>query len=1047
MKKLLVLLVFLALLAGILPISAQATTAKTEDDAVLTVKQHASYGSVNELEKKVDTNALKTYLFKAFYQCQPEIDLSSFNLSSSDLRMIGEFIADEMGECFHVGYTFRFSGGKLIVEYLMSASEYQQKYEELVYAKNQLLIGIKDNILLTDVEKALLIHDRLALVCEYDYEYNNYDCYNALVTGVAVCQGYAEAYDYLLEEVGIESYICESDELNHAWNIIYINNKPYHVDVTWDDVSWSNGERGVLGAVSHKNFLRSTSGMYDTGHTAFDYDAYPNDTTYDNYYWQRSETAFALVGNEIYYIDNASKKIKRVRDNTEICSVSGDWYASNGGIYSGNFSKLSTDGVDLFYSTAKAVYKYSLSTGAISEIFKPDISYNYHNIYGFTYKDGQLVCDINSDPPYRGGNALRQAKQVYFQVDVNQQKLNVNSNNIAEISSGGEIKSYTFTPTTSGTYVIYSIGNQDTYVELYDLSGLSIKSDDDSGEDSNFRLQYDFIAGNTYIISVKFYSAKITGKITFNFGKLYKISYNANGGTGDITSESADYGQTLILSSKIPTRKNYTFTGWSVNRSASTAECQPNDKVAVLNNITLYAVWRPNAEITKQPLSVTAQNGKTATVTVEAKGDGLTYSWYYKNKGDTKFYLTGSFKTNTYFVTMTDARNGRQLYCVVTDKYGNTAKTNIVTITMATPLQITKQPLSVTVQNGENVKVTVGATGDGLTYKWYYKNKGTKDFILTNTFSGNTYTAVMTDARNGRQIYCVVTDKYGNKVTTKTVTISMKTVAKIIKQPVSVAVKSGATAQVTVEAEGDGLTYSWYYKNKGDTKFYLTGSFKTNIYFVTMTDARNGRQLYCVVTDKYGNKVTTKTVTISMATPLQITKQPISVKVQNGETATVTFKAEGDGLTYKWYYRNKNTADFIVTNTFSGNTYTAVMNETRNGRELYCVITDKYGKTVKTNVVTITMAVPVKITKQPVSVTVANGKTATVLVEANGDGLKYSWYYKNKGDTKFYLTESFKTNTYSVTMTNARNGRQIYCVVTDKYGNKVTTKTVTINMK
>jgi len=32
-------------------------------------------------------------------------------------------------------------------------------------------------------------------------------------------------------------------------------------------------------------------------------------------------------------------------------------------------------------------------------------------------------------------------------------------------------------------------------------------------------------------------------------------------------------------------------------------------------------------------------------------------------------------------------------------------------------------------------------------------------------------------------------------------------------------------------------------------------------------------------------------------------------------------------------------------------------------------------------------------------------------------------------------------------MTNKVKGRQLYCVVTDKYGKKVTTKTVTMKMK
>ena len=75
---------------------------------------------------------------------------------------------------------------------------------------------------------------------------------------------------------------------------------------------------------------------------------------------------------------------------------------------------------------------------------------------------------------------------------------------------------------------------------------------------------------------------------------------------------------------------------------------------------------------------------------------------------------------------------------------------------------------------GATATVTVKATGEGLTYKWYYKNKGATKFTYTSTFSGDTYTMEMTDARAGRQIYCVITDKYGNSTQSQTVTLNME---------------------------------------------------------------------------------------------------------------------------------------------------------------------------------------------------------------------------------------------------------------------------------
>ena len=251
---------------------------------------------------------------------------------------------------------------------------------------------------------------------------------------------------------------------------------------------------------------------------------------------------------------------------------------------------------------------------------------------------------------------------------------------------------------------------------------------------------------------------------------------------------------------------------------------------------------------------------------------------------------------------------------------------------VSTPLKITTQPKSAVAPQGSTVQVTLKATGDGLTYAWYYKDAGASSFKKTNTFKGTLYTAEMTAARSGRQLYCVVADKYGNKVKSNVVTITMGNVAKITAQPKSVTVAKGSAAKVTLKATGDGLTYTWYYRDANATSFKKTTTFKGKTYSVSMTAARSGRQLYCVVADKYGNKVTSNTVTIMMQNGVKITTQPKSVVVAKGATAKVSFKATGDGLTYAWYYKDAGSSSYKKTDTFKGNTYTAAMTAARSGR-------------------------------------------------------------------------------------------------------------------
>ena len=314
---------------------------------------------------------------------------------------------------------------------------------------------------------------------------------------------------------------------------------------------------------------------------------------------------------------------------------------------------------------------------------------------------------------------------------------------------------------------------------------------------------------------------------------------------------------------------------------------------------TSIARAKNTLEIVKQPKSVTVSKGKTAKVTVVVNGDSVKYEWYYKNIGAKSFKKTNTFNGNSYSADMTPSRNGRQIYCKITDKYGNSVKTKTVTLHMGNALKITKQPISSSAYKGDNLKITVTASGDGLKYEWYYKNANSKSFKKTNTFKSNFYSADMTATRNGRQIYCKITDKYGNSIKTKTVTLHMRNALKITKQPVSVAAYNGDTAKVTIAASGDKLSYTWYYKNADANSFKKTDTFKGNSYYVDMTSARNGRQIYCKITDKYGTSVNTNVVTLSTKTPLKITTQPKSVCVLSGETANISFVATGDSLKYE----------------------------------------------------------------------------------------------------------------------------------------------------
>lgn len=108
----------------------------------------------------------------------------------------------------------------------------KQKYDS---AADKLIAGITPDI--PEFERELILHDRLADHIAYEDGDRVHDAYGALINGKAVCEGYTKAFQYLLQKVGIQSFMATGTGNGdlHAWNIVRIDGKYYNVDLTWDD--------------------------------------------------------------------------------------------------------------------------------------------------------------------------------------------------------------------------------------------------------------------------------------------------------------------------------------------------------------------------------------------------------------------------------------------------------------------------------------------------------------------------------------------------------------------------------------------------------------------------------------------------------------------------------------------------------------------------------------------------------------------------------------------------------------------------------------------
>lgn len=81
-------------------------------------------------------------------------------------------------------------------------------------------------------------YDWIIDTCEFDQDAeNNQDIRSVFLTHASVCSGYAQAFQYLCNEAGIECVLVkgDADGSSHAWNAVWIDGEAYWVDTTWGD--------------------------------------------------------------------------------------------------------------------------------------------------------------------------------------------------------------------------------------------------------------------------------------------------------------------------------------------------------------------------------------------------------------------------------------------------------------------------------------------------------------------------------------------------------------------------------------------------------------------------------------------------------------------------------------------------------------------------------------------------------------------------------------------------------------------------------------------
>lgn len=257
---------------------------------------------------------------------------------------------------------------------------------------------------MSDIEKALTVHDYMVLNYKYDFEnYLNgtipdesYTMAGLLNNKTGVCQAYADTYKYIMNLLNIDCITISSNSMNHAWNMIKIDGSWYHVDVTWDDPIYDR-----LGRVGHEYFLVSDNEIKARDHYGWRSDVAANDSTYDDYFWNDVNSAIICLNGNIFYVDDIGIEKQKGFEGTPTTLYSlkdilwKEW-GNDGGYWIGPFSGLGYCNNRLYFNTPSCIYSINVDGDAIEQVLTPDTSEGY--IYGLFINGVELTYGIYKTP-------------------------------------------------------------------------------------------------------------------------------------------------------------------------------------------------------------------------------------------------------------------------------------------------------------------------------------------------------------------------------------------------------------------------------------------------------------------------------------------------------------------------------------------------------------------------------------------------------------------------------------------------------------------------
>jgi alpha-tubulin suppressor-like RCC1 family protein len=354
-------------------------------------------------------------------------------------------------------------------------------------------------------------------------------------------------------------------------------------------------------------------------------------------------------------------------------------------------------------------------------------------------------------------------------------------------------------------------------------------------------------------------------------------------------------------------------------------------------------------KVTKQPVSATVEEGQGAAFSSTASGvPAPSVQWELSTNGGVSWSPIEGATAGTLTIASTNtSESGDQFRAVFKNVLGE-ATSKAATLTVQKAPAVTKQPLGITVEEGQNA--VFEATASGLpvpTVKWEMSANGGKTWTAVAGGTSNQLTIAGAKTSISGHEYRATFRNVAGEATSEAATLTVQKAPAVTKQPASVTADEGQPAVFEATASGfPAPTVQWEISTDGGgTWSALEGATSTQLTIASTSVSEDGHSYRAVFTNAAGS-VTSQTVTLTVRAVPVVTHEPEGMTIEVGGNAV--FEASASGFpapTVQWEISTNGGSTWsTVPGATAGQLAVENATASENGHQYRAVFTNAAGK-------------------------------------------------------------------------------------------------------